>query len=425
MRAKHSRAVLALILASGLAGTAVCSAADAPATAASQPANAVRPEFAKPFNEAQELLKAGKGPEALAKLKEAAALPNPTPYEQFLIVRVRAPAEYAAGDTQAATTDFETVLASDQVLAADKLPIMKALSQIVYNNKQYDKCVTWSQRFFDAGGEDAQLHEILAQCQYLMKDYAPAAKAYKTIIDAQYAAGQRPTEQRLRVLASAQSQIHDDAGYMQTIEHLAVDYPTADYWQQLISRAAHVEKLADRQYVDVYRMKAAIYGQVAPEEILSFAGLSARAGYPAEAKHVLDDGFARKAFPAADVGEATKLLPQVTRLAAQDRAQNAANESAAKAAKDGNAAANLGLLDTLDGNPQQGIALISLGIEKGGLKFPDEAKLHLGMAQYAAGQLPDALKTFQSASGPSGVGSLARVWSLFVQSKMQTTTAAK
>ena len=304
------------------------------------------------------MLKAGKGPEALAKLKEAAALPNPTPYEQFLIVRVRAPAEYAAGDTQAATTDFETVLASDQVLAADQLPIMKALSQIVYNNKQYDKCVTWSQRFFDAGGEDAQLHEILAQCQYLMKDYAPAAKAYKTIIDAQYKLAASASTERLRVLASAQSQIHDDAGYMQTIEHLAVDYPTADYWQQLISRAAHVEKLADRQYVDVYRMKAAIYGQVAPEEILSFAGLSARAGYPAEAKHVLDDGFARKAFPAADVGEATKLLPQVTRLAAQDRAQNAANESAAKAAKDGNAAANLGLLDTLDGNLRQGIALL-------------------------------------------------------------------
>ena len=424
MRTTPSRALLALIVASGLSGAAVCSAADAPAAAASQPANAVRPEFAAPFNAGQDLLKAGKGPEALAKLKEAAAVPNLTPYEQFLLVRVRAPAEYAAGDKPAAAADFETVLASPQLVAEDRQPITKVLAELYYETQQYDKSIAWIRKYFAAGGTDAQLTEILAQCEYLTKDYPAAAKSYQALVDADYAAGRKPPEKRLRVLHSAQQLSNDTAGDLKTVEHLAVDYPKDEYWQTLIAHAAHVEKLSDRQYLDVYRLKAAINGQVSDEERLSFAALAARAGYPGEAKRLLDDGFAKKSFTGADLGEAQKLLPSVTRGAAQDKAQNAANESAAKSSKDGNAAAGMGLLDTIDGNPQQGAALISLGLDKGGLKYPDEARLHLGIAQYQAGQLAEAVKTFQAASGPSGIGQIAHVWALFVQSKMQPAAPA-
>ncbi len=420
MRTTPSRVLLALLLASGLAGTAVCSAADAPAAAASAPANAVRPEFAKPFNEAQDLLKSGKGPEALAKLKEAAALPNLTPYEQFLLLRVRAPAEYTAGDKAAAATDFEALLASPQLLNEDRQPFTKVLAELYYETQQYDKAIVWIQKYnAGAGGAtDPQLVEVLAQCQYLTKDYPAAAKSYAAMVDAEYAAGRTPAEKRLRVLHSAQALSNDTAGDMKTIERLAVAYPKDEYWQTLVSHASHVDKLSDRQYLDVYRLQAAIKGQVPDDERLSFAALAARAGYPAEAKRLIDDGLAKKSFAGADLAEAQKLQPQVTRAAAQDKAQNAANETAAKAAKDGNAAASLGLNDTIDGNPQQGVAMISLGIDKGGLKYPDEARLHLGLSQYAAGQLPDALKSFQAASGPSGIGQLAHVWALLVQSKM-------
>ena len=423
MRTTPSRVLLALILASGLAGTAVCSAADAPAAAASQPSNAVRPEFAAPFNAGQQLLKEGKGPEALAKLKEAGALPNLTPYEQFLLVRVRAPAEYAAGDKAAAITDFEAALASSQLAIEDRQPLTKVLGELYYETQLYDKAVVWLTKYLAAGGVDPQVNEILAQCQYLSKDYASAAKSYETLVDAQYAAGKTPTEKQLRVLHSAQALSNDNAGDLKTVERLAVSYPKDEYWQTLISHAAHVEKLSDRAYLEVYRLKAGVNGQVADEERLSFAALAARAGYPSEAKRLLDDGLAKKAFTGPDLAEAQKMQPQVSRAAAQDKAQNASNESAARSAKDGNAAASLGLLDTIDGNAQQGVTLISLGIEKGGLKFPDEARLHLGIAQYYAGQLPEAQKSFQAASNASGIGQIAHVWALFVQSKLQAAAA--
>ncbi len=423
MRTTPSRVLLALILASGLAGTAVCSAADAPAPAASQPANAVRPEFATPLNAAQQLIKDGKGPEALVKLKEVAAVPNPSPFEQYLLLRVRGQAEYAALDKASAATDFEAALASPQLPLEDRKPLSRVLIQLYYETSQYDKAIAWIDKYQAANGKDATLDEMLAQCQYLNKDYPSAAKSYATLIDAEYAAGKVPTEKRLRVLHSAQALSNDTAGDQKTIERLAVSYPKDEYWQSLVSHAAHVEKLSDRQYLEVYRLKAAINGQVSNDDRLSFAALAARAGYPSEAKRLLDDGIAKKAFAGPELGEAQKLLPSVTRAAAQDKAQGAANETAARSSKDGNAAASLGMLDTIDGNAQQGAALISLGLEKGGLKFPDEARLHLGIAQYGAGQLPEAQKSFQAATNASGIGQIAHVWALFVQSKLQPAAA--
>src|SRR5262249_20142983 len=116
MKTKTLSAALALTLSAGLAafGASPAFAADAaaaPASAASA-ANAVRPEFATPFNAAQAAMKAGQGNEALAKLKEAEAIGNLSPYETYLVTRVRGPAAYAAGDMVTAERDFEASLAS-------------------------------------------------------------------------------------------------------------------------------------------------------------------------------------------------------------------------------------------------------------------------------------------------------------------------
>ncbi len=425
MRASPSRALLALILAAGFGGfSSVAGAADAPAAAASQAENAVPPEFAKPFNEAQELMKAGNGAGALAKLKELEALPNPTPYEKYLILRVRAPAEYTTNDPASAAADFEALLSSSFLAAGDRLPLLKALATIQYSSEQYPKASAAIQRYLDAGGDDPQLRELLPQTYYLSKDYAGAAKAYKTQVDATYAAGKVPQEKTLRLLASSYSQANDDAGYVTTLEHLAVSYPKNDYWKELVSRALHADtKMSDRVYVDTYRLKSTVFGDVADTERMSYASLAMRIGFPAEAKKVLDDGLAKKTIPAADQGEATKLRDMATRGAAQDKAQRAGNESAAKAAKDGNSLVSQGLLETLEGDAAAGAALLEQGVAKGGLKSPDEARLHLGYAQYKAGRLPDALASFKSVAPAGGTGAIAHVWVLYTQSQMQAAAA--
>jgi hypothetical protein len=424
MRDITSRALLALTVAASLSASAFGADAPAAASAASQPANAVPPAFAAPFNAAQEMLKAGNGAGAMAKLKELDALPDQTAYEKYLILRVRAPAEYSVNDYTAAAADFESLLANDLLPAGDRLQILKAHASILYTSQQYPKAAVAIQRYLDAGGDDPQLRELLPQTQYINKDYATAAKGFRKEIDDAYAAGRTPPEKTLRLLATSCSQSDNDAGYVWALERLAVAYPKADYWRELVARAAHTEKLSDRLYTDNYRLKAQLLGSVNDGDRLSYAALASRAGYPEEAKRILDEAYASKPFTGADLAEANKLRADVNKAVATDRAQQAANESAARSAKDGNALVSLGLLVTVDGNAQQGAQLIEQGVAKGGLKYPDEARLHLGYAQIKAGRDADALKTFQSiTAGPNGILPIAHVWALYAQSRLQPAAA--
>ena len=425
MRATSSRALLALTLATGLAAAfPTAFAADAAAPAASQPANAVRPAFAGPFNAAQELLKAGNGAGALAKLKELdAAVPDQTPYEKYLVLRVRAPAEYTINDFNAALADFEATISNPLLPADDKPILMKTVASIYYSSEQYAKAAQAIQRYLDAGGNDPQVRELLPQAQYAAKDYAAAAKSFRAAVDATYAAGHVPSEKLLRLEYSSYMGLKDDAGVVHAMEHLAVSYPKADYWRDLIPRIREVDNFSDRLVLDYYRLKVQVLGRVDDRERVNYAALAARAGYPGEAKKVLDDAAANKPFTGADLADANKLRPEINKAAAADVAQQAANETSARSAKDGNALVSQGLLESVNDNAAKGAQLIEQGIAKGGLKQPEDAKLHLGYAQARAGRDADAVKTFQSVTGANGQAAIAHVWILYLQSKQAAAAA--
>src|SRR5258708_38531201 len=57
----------------------------------------VRSEIGKPIQAAIELIKSKKGTEALAKVREAQAVSDRTPYENYLVDRVLAQAAASAG----------------------------------------------------------------------------------------------------------------------------------------------------------------------------------------------------------------------------------------------------------------------------------------------------------------------------------------
>ena len=417
-----SRAVLALTLATaGAISTAT--AASAPAPAASQPENAVPAAFAAPFNAAQDMLKSGNAAGALAKLKELEALPDQTPYEKYLTLRVKAPAEYAANDTKAASADFEALLANPLLPAEDRPLMLKFIAEILYSSEQYPQAAAALQRYIDAGGNDPQLKSLLPQAQYAAKDYAAAAKGFRAEVDAALAAGQVPTDKQLRFLISAYLGEKDDAGYVYGLELLAMHYPKPDYWRELIGRAREVDGFSDRLTLDVYRLKAQVLGHVDDRERVNYAALAARAGYPGEARKVLDEAYANKPFTGTDLADANKLRPEINKAAANDVAQEAANEKSALASKDGNLLAAQGLLETTQDHAAKGADLIAQGLAKGGLRQPEEAKLHLGYAQVRAGRDADAMKTFESIKGGNGAASLAHVWIMYLKSRQAAAAA--
>src|SRR5258706_9848134 len=72
----------------------------------------VRPEVGKPIQAAIELLKSKKGKEALAKVREAQAVGDRTPYENYLVERVLGQSAATAGEPAIAARAFENVATS-------------------------------------------------------------------------------------------------------------------------------------------------------------------------------------------------------------------------------------------------------------------------------------------------------------------------
>ena len=55
------------------------------------------------------------------------------------------------------------------------------------------------------------------------------------------------------------------------------------------------------------------------------------------------------------------------------------------------------------------------GIKKGGLRRPEDAKLHLGLAYIQAGQKAKGIQMLKTVQGTDGVADLARLWIIFSQ----------
>ena len=69
------------------------------------------------------------------------------------------------------------------------------------------------------------------------------------------------------------------------------------------------------------------------------------------------------------------------------------------------------------GRAAEGRKLMQQGIAKGGLKRPEDAKLHLGIAQLLAGDSARAQSTFKTVTGNDGTADLARLWALYARRK--------
>ncbi len=111
-----------------------------------------------------------------------------------------------------------------------------------------------------------------------------------------------------------------------------------------------------------------------------------------------------------------RLRDLVTRKIEEAKAAQASQLQEAQAAKDGNALVAIGFAQAAGGDAK-GVALMQQGIAKGGLKRPEDAKLHLGIAQLITGDATKAQTTLRSVSGTDGTADLARLWSLYARRK--------
>ena len=375
----------------------------------------LRPEVGKPLQAAQDLIKTGRYREALAKVHEAEG-GSRNANETYLIERMRIAAASGAGDADTASKSFEILNGTGKVSGPDKMRMIESIAGTYYRSQQYAKSMQWSQRYLREGGTSPAIRTMLIQSQYLSGDFAGAAKELMVEILGAERSGIPPTEDRLKLLLNAASKQGDNNAYVYAMEKLVTYYPKKEYWVDLLSRMQRKTNFSDRLSLDAYRLSLATGSMSAPADYMEMAQLALQADLASEGKQVITKGMSSGALSTGTQADRAKRLQAlVDKKLADDTASRVEDEKQAAAAKTGDAMMALGMNLVYAGQAAKGVQLMQEGIAKGGLKRPEDAKLHLGIGQLAAGDKAKAQATFKTVQGTDGTADLARLWALYAR----------
>lgn len=409
-------AALGLNAAPALLGLA-SSAQAADAAPAAKPADTVRPEIFKLLEPAviKDLMGAKNYTEVQSRIDQVEALPNKTPYETFVLNRLRVSLGSASGNNALAMTALEAVIESGRLTPTEMGDFIQALANFHYNAKDYPKAIQWFSRYQKETGDLVKVRPYLLRSYYFGNEFEKAKQELLADLEANVKAGKQPTLEELQLLANTGAKTKDKATYLVAMEKLVQYYPSDDYWMDLLSRTQGKAEYSTRFQLDIFRLERAAVKTMAPEEYTEMAELALLAGFPTEAKNTMDAGYAAGVLgTGVNAAKHKKVREQANKGAADDQKNIASGEASAAKSKDGNGLINLGYAYVTMGQYDKGIDLIQKGIAKGGLKRVDDAQLRLGYSYAMAGRKDEAIKTLQTIQGNDGVGDLARYWILWV-----------
>ena len=374
--------------------------------------SAARPEIAKPIQAAIELVRSKRGKEALAKVREAQAIQDRSPYENYVIDRVLGQAATLTGEPAVAARAFDGAASSPAASEADKRQLLAAAAGQYYLAKDYHKAVEAAERHFAAGGGDRSVRTIQIQALYLANNFAAAGKLLAADLDAEEQAGKTPAESQLQLLANAVLQQKDLAGYGRAMERLLTHYPKRDYWMVVIQAVAARAGFSERLALDVARLKIETGIMRTTDEYLEASQLALQDGFPKEAMKIIDLGYAAGLLGnGVDAARHKRLKDMAAKNLVDDLKAMARDEGQPASGREGKALFNDGFNLILNGKADKGLAMMEQGIRLGtGLKRLEHAKMQLAYAHHLAGQDPKAVQMYRSARGADGTEALARLW---------------
>jgi tetratricopeptide (TPR) repeat protein len=393
-----------------VAVTALVPAAPA-LSAEGKPSNSAK--LAKPLKEANEQLKAKKFAEGIAKLREAEGIAGKTPYDQHLINDMLGYAYARTQNYPEAAKAWEAELEDGFTPQADVPQLIRKLSEVYYQIKNYDKAIEYGNRAIKGGFADEQMRTLVGQAYYLKGDWKDTLKFEEGVADAQIKAGAIPKSETLQLILSACVKLNDSPCETRALEKVVTYYPKPEYWYQLLFTMRQQTSGNDANTLQTYRLMSEVDVLKSGEDFTEMAQLALEAGSPGEAQRILERGFAKGVFTDQRVKERNqRLLESAKKAAATDQASLPRIEKEADAAATGAKNVGVGLAYLGYGQYDKAADDISKGLSKGGLRNEAEARLLLGIAQLKAGHKDDAVKSFHAVKGDPSLERLANLWTL-------------
>lgn len=353
----------------------------------------------KPLKEAQDLAKARRWREALAKAREADAVSGKSAAEAAAVNQFIAYVAVQAGDYQLALSTYDRMIAAGQV---DRTQGLRTAMQLALHVRNASKAMSYANQLGGVGGADRL---ALASIHYQSGNYREVIRMLRPGAESAGA-------DTLEMLRSAYYKVGDTAGAQFALELLVRASPTPEHWRDLLRTVEQRGTQSDHQLLDIYRLRMAHGAMKDASDYVVMGELALAFNLPNEAKTVLTKGYQAKLL-SGDRNQ--RLMEKATASVAQDQATLAQRDAHARAQPTGDDDIKLGEAYWSWNQLAEAQAAIERGIKKDKLKDPDEAKLRLGQVLLSAGKRGEALRAFNSIPKASKQYSIARLWALHAE----------
>ena len=356
--------------------------------------------------------------EAIAKCKEAQALPNRSEYDNFIIDQILAVSYTQTKRYSDAYPLLKQLTESRYIDPRTKDAFVQQLGPIAMQLKQYPEAIEWIQKSIASGHDTTDARYMIGQAYFAQNKYKECASATHEVLDRAERAGQRPTENLLQMLFACQTKLDDAAGQGRTVEKLVTYYPKPDYWLNAMITLIKAARNDERLLLQVYRLQADVGTLKRSDQFGEMAQLSVEQGYPGEAVGTLEQGLSKNVFTdAREKAKYERLLEAAKKALAQEKEGVASSEKEAMRTGNGDLMVAVGASYLFNiGDATKAVSLIQQGIAKGVTKIPlYDAYVTLGLALAKAKNGPEADKAFGKVDKNDNYERLAKLWALRVK----------
>lgn len=362
--------------------------------------------------ESQKLQEAGDLAGALAKVREAEAVANRTPDDNYTIAGFKYNLGAKQNDMKLVEQATAEMLASGKMAPEDQPKALRNMIAFAMQRNDFAAAQTYAQQLVTAAPNDSEAIATLAEVYQRAKQPQQAIATLRKAIDAKKAAGQPVPESWYKAMVSTAYNNKLAAELTPATMAWVAAYPTPTNWRDALLIFRDNARFDDQGNLDVLRLMRTVGALNGEADYGEYAETAAARGLPGEAKAVLDEGVS-KGMLQASKPFVKELRAQVDPKVAADRNALASLEKEAQRAANGKSAMATGDGFLSHGNYAKAAEMYQLALQKGGVDA-DTANTRLGIAlAKAGGRKAEADAAFAKVQ-TGNRAQLARYWQLWL-----------
>lgn len=363
--------------------------------------------------EASKLMKDGKNADALAKVKEADAIPDITPWDVYKINSFKGYLAMSLNDNAAAMQAYEAMASSPMQPEKDKVANYTNAFVLAQKLQDYTKVTKYGPLLDAIAPLDNVGLAIISQAFYLNHDVPNATIWAKKSVAKAKEENKDANTFVLQLVLNEQAKT-DQSAALKTLEEIAAVQTTPNIYYQLTAQALEMPHISDLDGLYLYRLRFMAGGMKSADDYTIMANIAYQRGYPEEAKDVLEQGI-NTGKVAPGHSDAGGLLAKAKVAAAADERSLPSASALAKMS------ANVEVTVAEDywgyGRYADAAAAARDCLAKGHLKDPSEANMILGISLVALGKNAEALDPLSKVDGSATRARAAYLWTLFAKAR--------